>query len=290
MSDARTSPIKNRPRLGVTLAAFGGEKNVFDQNSVIMLQNISFAMDRFDFERQRQQLQSQRAADAPHRTELSSIAVVVQEQERRRLAAELHDRTSPNLCAVALNLAMIAADLPANLSEGLDARFADTRALLDDTIAAIRDVCAELRPATLEYAGLHHALREHAERFSRRTGIAVQVFGTDSKRRLTADTECSLFRIAQEALTNCAKHARATAINIELTDGTDQTVLSISDNGAGFSASALGSEHRPGLGLLTMRERAEFVGGQFSIEGKPGKGTRIRVKIGAVRDNEAPGI
>jgi signal transduction histidine kinase len=204
----------------------------------------------------------------------------VQEQERRQLAGELHDRTSPNLAAASLNLGMIAADLPPQTPGGIESRLADTRALLAQTIAGIRDVCADLRPATLDYAGLPYALREYAEQVSRRTGIAVNVSGESPAARLNADSESMLFRIAQEALTNCAKHAHASAVNIELSFGDPQTVLTISDNGTGFDPEAIGqSGLRPGLGLLTMRERVEFAGGKFSLESAPGKGTRIRVEI-----------
>lgn len=229
---------------------------------------------------ERKKLQEQREADALRLTELSRRVVAVQEEERRRLAGELHDRTSPNLAAASLNLGMIAADLPPRVPDGLESRLADTRALLAETMAGIRDVCADLRPATLDYAGLPRALREYAEQWSRRTGIAVKVSGESPAGRLNADSESTLFRIAQEALTNCAKHAQANTVNIELSFGNPYTVLTISDNGTGFDPKALGqSGHRPGLGLLTMRERVEFGGGKFSLESAPGKGTRIRVEI-----------
>jgi len=229
---------------------------------------------------ERKKLEKQRQADALRLAELSRRVVAVQEEERRQLAGELHDRTSPNLSAASLNLGMIAADLPPQTADELASRLADTRALLAETIAGIRDVCADLRPATLDYAGLSHALREYAEQVSRRTGIAVTVSGESPAARLTADAESMLFRIAQEALTNCAKHARASAVNIELSFGNAQTRLAIADNGTGFDPEAVGKAgHRPGLGLLTMRERVEFAGGKFSLESAPGKGTRIKVEI-----------
>ena len=220
------------------------------------------------------------AKQARRTRELSHRLIAVQEEERRRLAAELHDSTSPNLYAVALNLSMIAADLAPSTSAELHSRLADTRALLKDTIAGIRHTCAALRPATLDYAGLVPALHGHAELFARRTGIAVEVSCTDPDRRLAPELESSLFRIAQEALTNAAKHAQPNAIRIELVHASGQTLLTLSDDGAGFDTKALGqSEHRPGLGLLSMRERAEFAGGKFNLESEPGKGTRISVEI-----------
>ncbi|MBI4289853.1 MAG: PAS domain S-box protein [Betaproteobacteria bacterium] len=229
---------------------------------------------------ERRRLEEQRAADALHLAELSRRVVAVQEEERRRLAAELHDSTSPNLSAVALNLGMIASDLEPSALVAIDSRLADTRVLLADAIASIRDACAELRPATLDYAGLLRALQGHAAAFSRRTGVAVEVSCSDPDRRLAPELESTLFRIVQEALTNAAKHAQATAIDIELVYAGAQIVLTISDNGVGFDPKALGqSERRPGLGLLTMQERAEFAGGKFRLESEPGKGARIRVVI-----------
>lgn len=214
------------------------------------------------------------------REELARHVMVVQEEERRRLAAELHDNTSPNLAALALNLRMIAADLPAGFPAKLETRLADTRNLLESTTTGIRDVCAYLRPATLDYASLRHALQEYAEQVSRRTGIAVQVSGPVQDTRLPPDTETLLFRIAQEALTNCAKHAKASAINIDLAHDSAHAMLTITDNGVGFDPAALGhAGHRPGLGLLSMRERVERAGGRFEIGSQPGKGTRIQVKF-----------
>ncbi len=229
---------------------------------------------------ERKRLERQREADALRLADLSRRVIAVQEEERRRLAGDLHDRTSPNLAAASLNLGMIAEDLPPALPDGLAARLADTRALLTDTTAGIRDVCAELRPATLDYAGLPEALREYAQQFSRRTGIAVEVSAESAAGRTDAESESMLFRIAQEALTNCAKHAQASAVAVELSFGNPHTTLTISDNGRGFDPDALGQGGRkPGLGLLTMRERIEFAGGSFSLESAPGLGTRIRVEI-----------
>jgi PAS domain S-box-containing protein len=266
------------------LLVYATQTNVFEGEAVSVLEkmaeNISFAMDKFAQEAQRKRLEEERLEDARRVAELSRRVVIVQEDERRKLAAELHDRTSPNLSAVALNLGMMGEDLPPDAADPLESRLADNRALLEETIAAIRDVCADLRPATLDYVGLSRALQEYAQQFSRRTGIAVEVSGASPAQRLAPDKETALFRIAQEALTNCAKHAKATAIGIELSQASLQTVLTIKDDGAGFDPGALGrSGSRPGLGLLSMRERAEFAGGTLSLWSQPGKGTLIRVVI-----------
>jgi len=214
------------------------------------------------------------------REQLSRRVVAVQEEERRRLAADLHDSTSPSLAAAMLNLGMIAADLPQQVPEAVQSRLADTRALLADATAGIRNICADLRPSTLDYAGLKQALREYSERFSQLTGIPVKISGEDSAARMSADSESMLFRVAQEALTNCAKHAQASAIEIELEIGATNSVMTISDDGKGFDPMALGqSGHKPGLGLLTMRERVELAGGKFNLRSAAGTGTRIRIEM-----------
>ena len=229
---------------------------------------------------ERKRLDEDRASDARRLAELSRRVVAVQEEEWRRIAGELHDSTSPNLSAVVLNLGMIAADVAQYARADLDTRLAEARTLLAEVMANIRDISADLRPATLDYAGLLCALEGYAELYSRRTGITVEVSCAQPDRRLAADMEAVLFRVAQEALTNCAKHADACAIKIELVHSGKETCMTIADNGAGFDSQALGrSDRRPGLGLLTMRERVEFVGGQFSVVSRQGYGTQVKVTV-----------
>ena len=107
----------------------------------------------------------------------------------------------------------------------------------------------------------------------------MSVTGTPSEERLPPDVESLLFRIAQEAVTNAAKHARTTSMEIELKRTAGHTRLTIQDRGIGFDSAQIGMDGRSGLGLLTMRERAEFVGGRFSLSSSPGRGTRISVEI-----------
>ncbi len=227
---------------------------------------------------ERKKLEEERADHMRRQAELSRRLVAVQEDERRRLSAELHDRTSPNLAAIKLNLGMIASELPRDVLDSVESRLDDTRALLQDANASVREICADLRPPILDYAGLLPALRGYVREFSRRTGIAVRVADGGGAIRLAHEVESLLFRIVQEALTNCAKHARADVIDVELKHDLLRVVMTIQDNGVGFDVQAL-EGGAPGLGLLTMRERAEFAGGRFSIESHPGQGTQIRVEV-----------
>ena len=224
--------------------------------------------------------EKQLSANAERLDQMSRHLASVQEQERRRLSSELHDRTSPNLAALKLNLGLISAALEPSQRSALQALLADTRALLDDTTESIHDVGTDLRPPVLDYAGLLAAIETCADKLHRRSGISVSVDGSRFTTRPSLEQETLLFRIACEALTNCAKHAHATTVNVVLANEGAGTMLSIADNGIGFEKSMPGpSAKSSGLGLITMRERAEYGGGTFHIESMPGQGTRIEVRI-----------
>ena len=116
--------------------------------------------------------------------------------------------------------------------------------------------------------------------FARRTGIDVVLPDESFESRLPADKETALFRIAQEALTNCAKHSRAKSVAINFAHEKERVLMTIADDGVGFDPALLGKGgHTPGLGLLTMRERAEFAGGELGVAAAPHKGVRISVRM-----------
>ena len=228
----------------------------------------------------RRQRDEERACHAERVAVLSRSLMAVQEEERRRLALEVHDVVSPNLAAARINLGFLRAELADQSGRGMVARLEDTEALLQDTNASLRDICANLRPAMLDYAGLVPALESYVQQFSDRTGISVRLHAPLTPERLAPDAESLLFRITQEALTNCAKHAGARHIDVEFSHDGQRCRLAISDDGVGFDIAELGQDgRRPGLGLLTMGERAEFAGGRFSLESRVGEGTRITVEI-----------
>jgi PAS domain S-box-containing protein len=211
---------------------------------------------------------------------LSRQIVAVEEKERRRLSSELHDRTGANIAALNADLTAIGERLPQQTALELADLLGDCHAVIADTARSLREVCAELRPPLLDYSGLIPALESYAQLFGKRIGIATTFIAPATAARMSPEVESTLFRIAQEALTNCAKHAPgATSILIELTISDDRMVLTITDDGDGFDSADLGPQGiLAGQGLLSMRERAEFIGGRFSVESAPGKGTRIRVE------------
>jgi PAS domain S-box-containing protein len=217
--------------------------------------------------------------------EISRHLVRTQEETRQRFSQELHDRTSPNLAALGINLSIITRTIQkAPKSHEFDQNFADriedTRALIDDTNASIREICAGLHPAAIERAGLMSVVQSYAHQFFKRTAIQVRVDCPHDEIRLHADLELTLFRIVQEALTNCAKHAHAQTVDVRMQLDRRPVLLCVSDDGCGFELQpSTGRAPFHGLGLINMRETVEFAGGSFKLESAPGFGTRIYVEI-----------
>lgn len=204
--------------------------------------------------------------------QLSHRLFEVEESERRRLSRELHDRIGANLTALSLNLKLVR-----NEWQKTSTRLDDSEKLLDSTAQLVRDVLTDMRPPGLDELGLLAALREHAEQVAQRSGFALEVHGAEPRPRLPAATEISLFRVAQEALTNVVKHAGASAVTVSLRPEAGMVTLTIADNGAGFDGDA--PAMAAGMGMASMRERAEAVGAHPRIESAPGRGTRVIVEV-----------
>ncbi|HEX8963568.1 MAG TPA: GAF domain-containing protein [Rhodocyclaceae bacterium] len=228
---------------------------------------------------------TERALQAERFENLSRRLVAVQENERRALARELHDRANPNLAAIKLILATVEGALPAEALAAVRAMLMDIQGLVEDTAAGIREICANLRPTLLDYTGLVPTLESYAEMFAKRTGVPVRLNVPHGWARLDQEVECMLFRVTQEALTNCAKHACARNVEIELQQAERRRILVIRDDGFGFEPEALGQGgNAPGHGLISMKERAEFAGARFSLSSHPLNGTEVRVELDASAD------
>jgi PAS domain S-box-containing protein len=208
---------------------------------------------------------------------VSRRLVEVQEAERRLLARELHDRVGQSLTALGLNLRVIASELDLESGQTVTTRLEDCMRLVEDTVGAMRSVMGELRPQALDDYGLLAALRAHVAEFTARTGIHVAVAEDGDPGRVAKDLELALFRIAQEALNNVAKHSKATAVRVCFGGHGDGAVLALSDDGVGFDPARGGS----GWGLIIMRERAESIGAKFELDSAPGRGVRIAVRCPA---------
>lgn len=200
--------------------------------------------------------------------------VAAQEQERRRIARDLHDVIGQALTAVKLNLEALRRDPSARLT---DADLRRSIAVIDGAMREVRDVAIDLRPAILDDLGLVAALRWYLSRQGRLVGYRTS-FGADHiPLGLSDEVASACFRAVQEALTNVARHARATRVRVELRRMHDTLVLMVEDDGAGFDVLRSGRRagKRPTLGLTGMAERVSTIGGSLEITSGPGRGTRI---------------
>ncbi|HSL46100.1 MAG TPA: PAS domain S-box protein [Anaerolineales bacterium] len=210
---------------------------------------------------------------------LSQRLVQVQEDERRALARELHDRVGQSLIALNLNLSIIQAELSKGYTEQLGTRLADSIQLVTQVITLVRDVMSNLRPTILDDYGLESALQTYVNEFQTRYGIPVHFEKrTPPIPRLESSIEITLLRISQEALTNIARHAQASQAILSLRLDEKQVYLTIEDNGVGIPS--LEETKRPrSHGLKIMQERAEALEGTLKMRSTPGNGTKIEVMI-----------
>jgi signal transduction histidine kinase len=209
---------------------------------------------------------------------LSRRLIEAEETERRSINRELHDRIGQNLATINLNLGMLRAGLRGEALAATGPRLDDTQLLLGDTMGHVRDLMGELRPVALDDYGLVAALRNYAAEYSKRFGTQVSVVSDGVIRRMSSSAETALFRIAQEALNNVAKHARATKVDILLAESGGRIVLSVSDDGIGFDLPR-GPASVQSWGMTTMRERAEAVGATLAIRSASGRGTRVEAAL-----------
>lgn len=211
---------------------------------------------------------------------LTRRLVDAEELERHRIAGELHDRVGQHLSALNINLD-IAQGLARSEDIELRMRLADSVGLLEATLQSIENVMAELRPPLLDEYGLTAALGLFARNFSQRTGVQVAVDDPEELgARLPRETAIVLFRIAQEALANVAKHAEARRVKILLERQAHRLALEISDDGSGFDPrERLAQSER--WGVTTMQERAGAIGGELLVTSAPAAGTTVRVMFRA---------
>ena len=235
--------------------------------------------------------------------ELSDQVLMAQEEERRRLARELHDQTGQELSSLLLGLKLFR-DAAARRTPDLPALWAQASELAElarTTLDGVRTLALELRPRMLDDLGLATALRAYVEEWSGRARVPVELNAQLEGVRLPSNTEIAVYRLVQEALVNVAKHADAKQVHVRLAEEDGALVVEVADDGRGMelragthrelgragSAAQAGDakweERRSGLsaglGLFGAQERVSLVGGRFSLESAPGKGTRVRAVI-----------
>lgn len=207
--------------------------------------------------------------------ELSAHRELVREEERKKVAREVHDELGQALTALRMDVALLRmADGPH--SEALLARFAAMKEAVDRTIGIVRNVTSALRPAALDL-GLNAALEWQVDEFTRRSGIECVLHADEADVELDDGQATALFRIVQESLTNVLKHAGASYVEVHLEASDDSIALAVRDNGQGFAAEA--APQRGKFGLMGMRERVLMLGGTVEINSAQGVGTSIEVRL-----------
>jgi signal transduction histidine kinase len=212
---------------------------------------------------------------------LSRQLLLAQEEERKRISRELHDQIAQTLTGINVRLAALKNEASHN-TKGLQNKISSTQRMVEKSVDIVHRFARDLRPAVLDDLGVIPALHAFMKGFTKQTGIHIHftTFTSGRIERLTTVTRTVLYRVAQEALINVGRHAHASRVDVSIQKLPRAIGLSIQDNGKSFQVQrvlhAKGNKH---LGLLGMRERVEMVGGSFSVESAPGKGTTICVQI-----------
>jgi two-component system sensor histidine kinase UhpB len=210
---------------------------------------------------------------------MSEQVLAAQEDERKRIARELHDETAQALTTLLIRLKILE---KARTSEDMHGQIDELRELTAQTLEAVRMLAVELRPATLDDLGLLAALEAYTDSYRSRLPIHVTFSAVgfeDRDNRLPPQIELVLYRVVQEALTNVAKHANAEDVRVELSRRPNQVVASITDDGEGFDVEETMRSRERGLGLFGMQERLALARGQLVIDSAPARGTRITARV-----------
>jgi signal transduction histidine kinase len=203
--------------------------------------------------------------------ELSARLVRAQEEERRALSRELHDETGQSFSAILLEAENL---LDEPHRDSVRPHIESIRGVAERGLAAARNLALLLRPSMLDDLGLVPALNWQARELAKRTGLRVQVSAADVPEDLPEEHKTCVYRVVQEALNNVARHAQASAVQVSLIRNNGFIDLTVQDDGSGFDAARV-----QGLGLLGMEERIHHLGGEFTVDSHPGRGTRLKVNL-----------
>ena len=220
---------------------------------------------------------------------LSRRVVEVQEEERRHLARELHDEIGQVLSAIGVNLHAVRGVCAAAAWPRLD----ECLGIVDRAVQQVRNLALDLRPSMLDDLGLAAALRWLVDRQAERAGLVAHFVVQSSGAQLSPDLATACYRVAQEALTNVVRHARARQVWVDLQQGEEEVYLVIRDDGVGFDPGEARQRAARGesLGLLGIQERVGLLGGRVAVESEPGRGTTIRAQfpVEPAPSSEEPG-
>jgi signal transduction histidine kinase len=201
--------------------------------------------------------------------------VSAQEEERKAISRELHDQIGQLLTGLKIELLHLG-ESRTGPEEAFNKHLSLARTMAEDTLKGVRHLATGLRPAVLDQLGLEPAVQWQAREHTRLTGVPVSVLVDGSLDKLTDDQRTCAFRVVQEALTNCARHAAPQSIRVCIHGGQDALTVSVQDDGCGFAARP---ESRKGIGLVGMEERISELGGKLKISSQPGKGTVVVMEL-----------
>jgi two-component system, NarL family, sensor histidine kinase UhpB len=199
------------------------------------------------------------------------LAMRAQEEERRRLARDLHDEVNQALTAILLRLEALAQETPPERAPEV----VELKRLVNQAMDELLNLARQLRPSALDDHGLLAALETQMKRFSARTGIEARLDTAGDPDELADVIQTAIYRVAQEALTNVTRHAGATVVELVVAQTNGEVELRVSDDGRGFDPAVRGG----GLGLVGMAERARLVGGELDVRSAPGGGTTITLRV-----------
>jgi signal transduction histidine kinase len=207
--------------------------------------------------------------------DLSNQIVHAQEEERKRISRELHDVVGQLLTATSVILEAVKKEC--GNSETLGRKATDAQNLIRETMETVHGFSRDLRPTALDELGLLPALRSHLKAFGERTGLKIEFQGDSEVEQLSSEKKTALYRVAQESLTNVARHAHAKSVRVAIRKARTGICMTISDDGKSFHRKNLRNTKR--LGLLGMQERMKLVSGEFTLITEPGKGTTVQVTV-----------
>jgi PAS domain S-box-containing protein len=275
-----------RQVLGGTLNRYAVEKRLYHRDGHIVWVVLSVALVR-DREQAPLYFIGQMLDITPRKTmeqeliesrtrlrELAAHHEAVREEERKRIALEIHDELGQLLTALKMDISLLRMQF--GIDPGVSRRTSDMRELVEKTIGVVRQVASNLRPAALNL-GIGPALEWLVEDFGQRTGIAYELNLSGGEIDLDDMRATAVFRIVQESLTNVMRHAAASSVAVSLRREGETLQLEVRDDGRGFDYEA--ASHGPSFGLLGIRERVRGLGGSLSVDSRPGLGTTVSIHI-----------
>ncbi len=210
--------------------------------------------------------------------QLLGKVLTAQEEERARLARELHDTIGQSLTAIIMTTMAMENSLSPDFIAGRE-KLTNVRRIATQALRDLRSLIFDLRPEALDDLGLVMALRSQAKKCLEPAGVRVRLRSIGLEDRLPAEVEIAVFRVVQEAITNIARHAQATEANISLTRKGDKLIVRVEDDGVGFDPASVMRDEQKGWGLRGMEERITLLGGRFYIGSKPGQGTLVLAEV-----------